>query len=387
MRFRRGRKGRKRFAGKRFRKGGRVGATRRRGGFRRGGRLVRRANGRRRVFSNVAKQSLISKKEIEVNEVRRFVIGGADVTYPTRDAHSFHAKNMGPRQGNMMKAFQRIISQTPTALNAAGLISNQEDLGVTGTSIYPFNHAHDAPMAIRSHAEVVEICNLNKFPVYLTVGVWKWKKGMNYQGGELDTEVLRGVTDSGGMLFYDGTNQQTQWNSVLFRANQSNANAFTIESMFGQRKTVYDRILCRKTWGRKVIVPASGIYKFKVVCPRIWPVYPENATALEYLCKGKVDWCLSMNWQSACGLIPVAATSDDPANLDIHTEKVILACRIMRQAVGVRYAYEPFIQVVVRDPSQFTTIMGARTNTNRAQKPQVHKDGEIVTGVPGQSTS
>jgi len=362
---------------------------RRRGGFRRRGRVVgrRRSNGYRRVRSNVAKQSLIGKKEIEVNEVRRFVIGVADTTYPTRDAVSFHVRNMGPREGKMMNAFHRIITSSPTVLNTAGLISDQADLGVTGNSIYPFNSNHGSPMAIRSHAEVVEICNLNKFPVYLTVGVWKWKRGMNYPGGNLDTEVLRGVTDSGGLILYDGTNQQTQWNSVLFRANQSNANAFTVESLFGQRKTVYDRILTRKTWGRKVLIPGSGIYKFKVICPRMWPIYPENATALDYLCKGQVDWALSMNWQSACGMLPTPLVATDPDASYIHTEKVILACRIFRQAVGVRYAYEPFVQVVVRDPGQFTAVIPPRTDSNRAQKPQVHKDAEFVSGVPGQATT
>lgn len=334
-----------------------------------------------------AKQSYISKKEFEVDEVRRAVIGAGDQAYPTRDAVAFHVRNMGPRFGNMMSAFSRLLTTDAAVIDAAGIVSSAQQLGITGLTTYPYTDSHSCPLAVRAHYEVVELCNLNKFPVWMTVQMWKWKPGMNYKDGQLDTEVLRSVSDSGGMLMWDGANQHTTWHGVAVPASFSNANHFTIESLFGQRKTVFDRMFVRMIWSRKVLIPASGVYKIRKKVPRMWPVYPENATHLDYLCKNKVDWALAMSWHSACGMIPVATPADDPGADSIHTEKPIIAMRIFRRAVGVRYAYEPAVQVLVRDNLQFTQAVPARTSTNRAAKPQVHKDAEIVAGIPGQAVT
>jgi len=353
---------------------------------RRGRRVVRRrANGRRRLGVGVARPSYVSKKEFEVDEVRRVVVGGQDVDYPTRDAVSFHVRNMGPRFGNMMSAFSRLITTSASTIQAAGIVSSYSEIGTTGVVDYPFTNPTSCPLAIRSHFEVVEICNLNRFPVWLTAQVWKWKPGMNYPGGNLDAEVLRSTSAGGGMFTWDGANQHLVWNGVPIPTNFSNANAFTVESLFGQRKTIYDRQLIKKTWSKRYMIPASGVYKMRVKIPRIWPVFPDNAMALDYLSKNKIDWALALSWHTACGLLPTAAITTDPVSTDIHTEKSILAIRIFRQAVGVRYAYEPAVQVLVRDSGQFTTGVPARTTTNRAEKPKKHMDSEPVSGVPGQT--
>ena len=50
----------------------------------------------------------------------------------------------------------------------------------------------------------------------------------------------------------------------------------------------------------------------------MWPVYEDDITDLDYLCKNKVDRCIRYEWSSLCGIVPTADETKDPLVTDIH---------------------------------------------------------------------
>lgn len=186
------------------------------------------------------------------------------------------------------------------------------------------------------------------------------------------------------MMSPDGT-QRVTWTSTNVPA-MIGSGQVQVESFFGQRRTIFDRQMSKRIWFKKVVIPASGVFKFRIRIPRIWPVFTEDVTALDYLVKNKCDRTILMQWHSMCGLIARTGPNDPATAADVHTEKQTIAMRILRHVVGVRYAYEPFVQVFVRDTAQFNTGIGVPTSTNRAKKFHIHMDAEAINAVPGQST-
>ena len=81
----------------------------------------------------------------------------------------------------------------------------------------------------------------------------------------------------------------------------------------------------------------------------MWPVYEEDITHLDQLCKNKVDRCIRYEWSSMCGIVPTADETKDPLVTDIHTEKMILAVRQYIPVSAVRYFMEPPLQIRVDD--------------------------------------
>lgn len=310
------------------------------------------------------------------------------MTFPTRDARNFVVVNIGPRFGNAMQAFKYVISNTAATIFAAPTVSsNVGQLGACGTDP-PFGVNHSSPLAVRSHRQWIEICNLNKSPIIMNIGVWRWKTNHNYPGVNLTTEIYRTIDSSGGMVMTYGSTPtpSASWQGATLPASFVSPTGLMVESLFGQRRTVFDRQYVKKLSWVKVVIAPSGVYKFSVPFPRMWPIYTEDVIALDYLFKSKIDRAISLEWHSPCGILPVSAVTADPVAADIHTEKQIIAVRMGRLMSGVRYAYEPFVQVVCRDIDQFAGPVPARSGTTRAEKPHVHQDNENIAATAGQSS-
>ena len=94
----------------------------------------------------------------------------------------------------------------------------------------------------------------------------------------------------GRIMFQRSTEPSGQltWKNVTV-PDQNNISGFGMESLFPARRGPYDRQYIKKIWHKEVVLPASSSFQFKVRIPRMWPVYEEDITHLDSLCKNKVD--------------------------------------------------------------------------------------------------
>ena len=340
------------------------------------------------------RQHLRWKKDIELEEYGRFVLGSADVDQPTQDAQCVSYVSTGPIYAWWPHALKRVMTQSATTIYNESLAARSTQIGATNTAP-PYLENHQAPVAIRSHYEYFEVCNMNKGVMVLEISCWRWRPGRDYQGGSLENEVILSKDEGTGKILYSKADPPlgyVSWKGVSVPEQRheypvgvtGTVTGFGVESFFPARRGIFDTQFCKRIWKRTVHLPPSSSYKFKVFIPRIWPVFEEDVTALQYLMKNKIERVLRFRWHSLCGLVPVADETKDPVASDIHTEKMILAMRKCTKVSAVRYL-EPPLQIRVDDSLNFNNLVPIRGPTNRATTFKVHKDAEKVAGVPGQA--
>ena len=105
-----------------------------------------------------------AKKEFEFQEFQKYLFGTNDVGSPTQDATSVVAFDIGPRFASWPNAVRNLLTQSAAFLQGSAVSTRPEQLGQLGVSGYPWTDDYLGPMAIRSHYEVYEICNMAKFP-------------------------------------------------------------------------------------------------------------------------------------------------------------------------------------------------------------------------------
>ena len=180
------------------------------------------------------------------------------------------------------------------------------------------------------------------------ISCWRWRPGRDYQGGSLENEVILSKDEGTGKILYSKADPPlgyVSWKGVSVPEQRheypvgvtGTVTGFGVESFFPARRGIFDTQFCKRIWKRTVHLPPSSSYKFKVFIPRIWPVFEEDVTALQYLMKNKIERVLRFRWHSLCGLVPVADETKDPVASDIHTEKMILAMRKCTKVSAVRY--------------------------------------------------
>jgi len=350
---------------------------------------ARRRYRRRRygVKAKHCKAHLRWKKDIELQENGRYLYGLADVTSPTQDARCVANVNIGPRFTYWVRALKKVMITSAATLQPDSLAARATQLGSCGPDM-PYLENHLAPVAVRSHYEYYEVCNLNKGAMRLSVSCWKWKPGFDYSEDPLSIHVQQ-LQDQGHgrIMFQRSTDPSGQLNWKGVAVPSENKDGFGMESLFPARRGHYDRQFIKKIWHKEVVLPASSSFKFKVRIPRMWPVYEEDITHLHLLCKNKVDRCIRYEWSSLCGIVPTADETKDPVVTDIHTEKMILAVRQYIPVSAVRYFMEPPLQIRVDDIWNYTDEVPPRGPSNRATTFKIHRDAEKVAGVPGQASA
>ena len=153
---------RRRIAGRRRVSGG--GYRRRKYTGRRRGKYATRSRYRRRRYGvkyRPGRQHLRWKKDIELEEYGRFVLGSADVDQPTQDAQCVSYVSTGPIYAWWPHALKRVMTQSATTIYNESLAARSTQIGATNTAP-PYLENHQAPVAIRSHYEYFEVCNMNK---------------------------------------------------------------------------------------------------------------------------------------------------------------------------------------------------------------------------------
>ena len=332
-----------------------------------------------------------AKKEFEFQEYQKYLFGTNDIGSPTQDATSVVAFDIGPRFASWPNAVKNLIYQSSAFLQGSALSTRVEQLGQLGVTGYPWTDDALGPVAIRSHYEVYEICNMTKFPMVVYMECYKWRPGYDYPGLNLSNFVLRSL-GSGNGLFLWNINQyppggNATWKGVAVPNTQEPTSGFGPESLFPHRIPDGNKVYVRKIWKKKVLIPASGSFQWKVRIPRIYPVYFATANALEYLCKSKIDRCMYLRWHSVCGQVPTTTVTSDPGPADYMTEKMLLPIRCLRHLTAVRYAKEPAIQVRLDRSTNYTSAVPPRSATSRPSKFQAHTDAEAVGGNPGQAST
>lgn len=346
------------------------------------------------------RQQLRWKKDIEIEEYGRYIMGADDVNEPAQDANCVQVLPAGPLVAAWPRGLSKIMTQDPSSLYPHTLAVRVSMLGSTGSAL-PYLENHQSPVAVRAHYEYYEVCNMNKGTMVLEISCWKWRPGRDFQGGLLEDEVLIDLQGGTGRMLFDKGNPPTGtsfWKYVKVPDQKHpippgpppgpvGQSGFGVESLFPTRRDIYDRQYCMRIWKRTLHLPPSSSYKFKVLIPRIWPVFQEDVTALNYLMKNKIDRCLRFKWHSLCGVVPVSVETADPAATDIHTEKMILAIRKCIKISATRYFMEPSLQIRMDDADNYVVPVPPRGPNNRATVFKIHKDAEKVGGVPGQANA
>ena len=98
------------------------------------------------------RQHLRWKKDIELEEYGRFVLGSADVDQPTQDAQCVSYVSTGPIYAWWPHALKRVMTQSATTIYNESLAARSTQIGATNTAP-PYLENHQAPVAIRSHYE------------------------------------------------------------------------------------------------------------------------------------------------------------------------------------------------------------------------------------------
>lgn len=350
----------------------------------------RRLGFRRRRF--FAKERLIQKKDHVVSETEKFLIGVADVSQPTRNTWSVYSYDIGFRFCGAMSAIGTLISAAPAALLDGRVNDNYGALGDTGLT-GAFKHQQLCPLAVHAYWQNFEVCNLNKAPCELRVEIWRWKSNRAMSDRPMSVEYRRGrEAGTGGMVAFLKTPEIVS-PSVYTSTVRNNTNIYDnigngkeISSYFGDPKRIWDRSHIWRQSSKKILVPPSSVFRFRVFFPRMWPVYSVdlNIDAAKWMSQYAQEKLVVFKWRSLCGLIPTGNVSDDPTDASINSEKQILAIRWTRSIGFTRYSYEPPIQAIV-NPAVEVTALDARTAVNRATHFQPHTDAEFVAGVPGQA--
>ena len=96
------------------------------------------------------------------------MFGLADVTSPTQDARCVANVNVGPRFTYWVRALKKVMTTSAASLEPTSLAARATQLGSCGPDM-PYLENHLAPVAVRSHYEYYEVCNLNKGAMRLSV--------------------------------------------------------------------------------------------------------------------------------------------------------------------------------------------------------------------------
>ena len=84
-----------------------------------------------------------------------------DVDQPTQDAQCVSYVSTGPIYAWWLHALKRVMTQSATTIYNESLAARSTQIGATNTAP-PYLENHQAPVAIRSHYEYFEVCNMNK---------------------------------------------------------------------------------------------------------------------------------------------------------------------------------------------------------------------------------
>ena len=93
------------------------------------------------------------------------------------------------------------MTQSATTIYNESLAARSTQIGATNTAP-PYLENHQAPVAIRSHYEYFEVCNMNKGVMVLEISCWRWRPGRDYQGGSLENEVILSKDEGTGKILY-----------------------------------------------------------------------------------------------------------------------------------------------------------------------------------------
>lgn len=326
-------------------------------------------------------------------ETDKFLIGLNDAVEPTRNALSVFSYDTGFRFYGAMGAISTLVTSAPSTLLDARVNDNDAALGDTGLT-GAFKNQQLCPLAIHSYWQHFEVCNLNKAPCELRVEIWRWKSNRAMTDRPLSAEYKRGRdAGTGGMLAFlksPETVSPVVYGSVV--RNDTNIydnlnNGKQISSYFGDPKRIWDRSHIWRQSSKKVLVPPSSVFRFRLFFPRIWPLYSVdlNQDAAKWMSQYAQEKLVVFKWKSLCGLLPTASINDDPTKASINSEKQILAVRWTRSIGVTRYSYEPPIQALVNPVVENGPVENPRTAVNRATHFQPHTDAEVVAGVPGQA--
>lgn len=308
----------------------------------------------------------------------RFILGADDVTEPTRDIVTTQTLDTGLRFFGLVP-LQKWATTTAATIGTQGYPTSS--FGMTPTDeagAQKQNAGHDVPLAIGKRAEVWDICNINTSPIMIQVEIFGWKNGANYETVDLSSEV-----DSVGSRheLYHKTDDST-WAALHFNQDWKNANSSSLNhsSIFGRSRNTASRELVRRlVKHRTVVIPAGGIYRFKVYFRRLYPLEIDDLLDLRYSWKALADKCVHLRWKSMCGVVPTALATD-PTYADIHTEKPMLAVT-RRLDYTARFYFKTYVTTIVSTETQHgpgTVAIPAKTATNRAEKPARNV---VFTGV------
>ena len=82
----------------------------------------------------------------------------------------------GPIYAWWPHALKRVMTQSATTIYNESLAARSTQIGATNTAP-PYLENHQAPVAIRSHYEYFEVCNMNKGVMVLEISCWRWRPG------------------------------------------------------------------------------------------------------------------------------------------------------------------------------------------------------------------